>query len=137
MTVNLQVLQLWEVLWADAWRQGTNRNVLASATPSSKDKVVGAATLADGRMTVQAATQQEDAHNHCNVSCTVNHSHGAADLFVCFVAAVVISQRRAVLDHCYDADDVLRLFHNLKRIEVWPCLDKAHELQQAMCQCDK
>jgi hypothetical protein len=53
-----------------------------------------------------------------------------SELFVWFVAAVVISQRRAVLGHCCDADDVLRLFHGLKRIDVWQCLAEARELQQ-------
>jgi hypothetical protein len=49
-------------------------------------------------------------------------------LFICFVAAVVQSQRRTLLDHCYNADDVLRLFHSVRRIDLWQCLDKAHQL---------
>lgn len=50
------------------------------------------------------------------------------DLFICFLAAVIQSQRRTLLDHCYNADDVLRLFHGVRRIDLWQCLDKAHTL---------
>jgi hypothetical protein len=52
-----------------------------------------------------------------------------SELFICFVAAVIISQRRAILGHCCDADDVLRLIHGAKRVDVWQCLGKARELQ--------
>lgn len=54
------------------------------------------------------------------------------ELFICFVAAVVQSQRRTLLDHCYNADDVLRLFHSAKKVDLWQCLDKAHQLLGAL-----
>lgn len=40
-----------------------------------------------------------------------------------------MSQRRAVLDHCYDADDVLRHFHGMKHVDLWGCLATARQLQ--------
>jgi hypothetical protein len=54
------------------------------------------------------------------------------ELFICFVAAVVQSQRRTLLDHCYNADDVLRLFHSARKVDLWQCLDKAHQLLKAL-----
>lgn len=54
------------------------------------------------------------------------------ELFTCFVAAVVQSQRRTLLDHCYNADDVLKLFHGVRRIDLWQCLDKAYSLLGAL-----
>lgn len=54
------------------------------------------------------------------------------ELFICFVAAVIQSQRRTLLDHCYNADDVLRLFHGVRRIDLWQCLDKAYSLLGAL-----
>lgn len=58
------------------------------------------------------------------------HEEPHLQLFICFVAAVIHSQRRTILDHCYNADDVLRLFHGVRRVDVWQCLDKALQLLQ-------
>lgn len=54
------------------------------------------------------------------------------ELFICFVAAIVQAQRRTLLDHCYNADDVLRLFHGVRRVDLWQCLDKARLLLDAL-----
>jgi hypothetical protein len=53
-------------------------------------------------------------------------------LFTCFVAAVVLSQKRRILEDCRDADDLMRLFHSLRFIDFPACLHKAHQLR-AMC----
>ncbi len=52
----------------------------------------------------------------------------APDLFLCFVAAVVMSQRRKVLDDCTETDDVLRLFHSV-RVDFWDTIEKAKQLR--------
>mmetsp|Transcript_34620 Transcript_34620/g.76939 ORF Transcript_34620/g.76939 Transcript_34620/m.76939 type:complete len:217 (+) Transcript_34620:3-653(+) len=46
------------------------------------------------------------------------------DLFMYFVAAVVISQRRRILDDCHDSDDVMRHFQSLK-LDVADCMIRA------------
>jgi hypothetical protein len=48
------------------------------------------------------------------------------------VAAVVLSQKRRILEDCRDADDLMRLFHSLRFIDFPACLHKAHQLR-AMC----
>jgi hypothetical protein len=41
------------------------------------------------------------------------------------VAAVVISQKRRLLDECQDSDDVLRLFQSLRSVDVVDLLSRA------------
>ncbi|WIA29500.1 hypothetical protein OEZ86_012001 [Tetradesmus obliquus] len=148
-----QVMQLWEVLWADAWRQrrlaqeSAAAAAAAATTAAELDSVGSVASTAS--MSDKDSLEQQAAD--AGVQLITAHSRGQqakgeaqhphqqqlsqegstirSGLFVWFVAAVVISQRRTVLGHCCDADDVLRLFHGLKRVDVWQCLAKARELQ--------
>lgn len=50
------------------------------------------------------------------------------DLFMHFVAAVIIAQRRRILDECHDHDEVLRLFTK-HSIDFWECMDRAVQLR--------
>lgn len=52
-------------------------------------------------------------------------------LFVHFVAAVVVSQRRRVLDECTEPDDAMRLFHSLRGFDFWECVSRATVLRAA------
>lgn len=54
-----------------------------------------------------------------------------SDLFVHFVAAVAISQRRRVLDECAGPDDAMRLFHGLRGVDFWECVARAQVLRAA------
>jgi hypothetical protein len=141
-----QVMQLWEVLWADAWRQRRLAQEAAAAAGdldsvgsdagttslSDKDSLEQQAAdagvqliTADSRgQQVKGDSQQQQPQQQLQEG-----SRMRSELFIWFVAAVIISQRRAVLGHCCDADDVLRLFHGAKRVDVWQCLGKARELQ--------
>lgn len=82
--------------------------------------------LADGRASAAAKQSKGTAGGAANNSSLQQQPH--LDLFVCFVAEVITAQRRTILDHCYNADDVLRLFHGLRHIDLWQCLGKAHTL---------
>eukprot|EP00200_Dunaliella_tertiolecta_P012954 CAMPEP_0202391902 /NCGR_PEP_ID=MMETSP1127-20130417/92085_1 /ASSEMBLY_ACC=CAM_ASM_000462 /TAXON_ID=3047 /ORGANISM="Dunaliella tertiolecta, Strain CCMP1320" /LENGTH=1088 /DNA_ID=CAMNT_0048994367 /DNA_START=117 /DNA_END=3383 /DNA_ORIENTATION=+ len=60
-------------------------------------------------------------------------------LFIYFVAAVVLSQRKRLMEECWDADDVMRLYHGLgssggggsssNKIKVGRCMARAHQLR--------
>jgi hypothetical protein len=144
-------MQLWEVLWADAWRQRrlAQESAAAAATAAELDSIGSNTSTAS--MSDKDSLEQQAAD--AGVQLITAHSRGQHakdeaqhqqqqqqpqeggsihnELFIWFVAAVIISQRRAVLGHCCDADDVLRLFQGLKRVDVWQCLAKARELQDA------
>lgn len=155
-TLCVQVLHLWEVLWAYSWQQRRSADAAVSSThaqavsPSkgssppaspgqeqdgSKD---GAGTPGSPmQLVVDARSAGPDAgvDSKGGKGGTSDGSRGNSlqqqphlQLFICFVAAVIQSQRRTLLDHCYNADDVLRLFHSVRRIDLWQCLDKAHQL---------
>jgi hypothetical protein len=144
-TTAAQVMQLWEVLWADAWQQRRlaqqSAAVAAAADTDSAGSDAGTASVLDTDNTEQQSAdagvqlvaadsrgqqvkgdtqQQQQAQEGSSIR---------SELFIWFVAAVIIGQRRAVLGHCCDADDVLRLFHGMKHVDVWQCLAKARELQ--------
>ena len=51
------------------------------------------------------------------------------DLFMYFVAAVVVTQRRAVLEACHDCDDVLKLFQQPLKVDVAECVVQARLLR--------
>lgn len=85
--------------------------------------------VADGRGPSQGEAKGQDKGS---AAATDRQQQPHLDLFICFVAAVVQAQRRALLDHCYNADDVLRLFHGVRRVDLWQCLDKAHALLDAL-----
>lgn len=139
-------MQLWEVLWADAWQKRRQQVSAAAAalpggrTAGSKDILAEAAEkamqlVADSRsdgsqLDKQQQQQHQNGHQQEELQALVHSNR--LDLFICFVAAVIISHRRPVLDHCHDAEDVLRLFHSMRQVDVWQCLVKAQELQQAM-----
>lgn len=138
-----QVMQLWEVLWAQAWKQHRlKRLTAAEAQQADSPGVVTAldsprsdssnVTAKSQRAAPEAGPIELFADSSSSSRCgnRVQQVRGAG-LFTCFVAAVIMSQRRQILDHCYDADDVLRLFHGLKHVDVWQCLQKAQEVQQA------
>eukprot|EP00798_Chlamydomonas_sp_ICE-L_P013603 gene13603-19476_t len=55
-----------------------------------------------------------------------------SDIFSYFVAAVVISQRRRILDHCHDSDDVLTLFHALRKVDVKDCMARARQYRSCL-----
>lgn len=136
-----QVLLLWEVLWAKAWqhKHGSKETTKAAdqhaqlhspastnSSASGKTQIVTANSgsfqlSADSRSSSRSASR---AQFHQQVQ--------TPDLFTCFVAAVIINQRRHVLAHCHDADDVLRMFHGLQQVDVWRCLQLAEELQAGM-----
>jgi hypothetical protein len=133
-----QVLLLWELLWADAWQRRRRRrqseqqqqqkletNVLPPARqqpPPAGEAAAAAAAAAAAKADSSGAANTPDA-------VAAASSSGAADAFIAFVAAVVMGQRRAVLDHCRDADDVLALFHTPKRShDVWGCVQHARTL---------
>ncbi|KAF6259021.1 hypothetical protein COO60DRAFT_1515818 [Scenedesmus sp. NREL 46B-D3] len=88
------------------------------------DAGVQLVTADSPRQLIKDDTQQQPPPPHSQEGSSIR-----SKLFMWFVAAVVISQRRAVLAHCCDADDVLRLFQGMKRVDVWQCLAKARELQ--------
>lgn len=154
-TLCVQVLHLWEVLWAHSSQQRRSADAAVSSThaqavspskgsspPSSPGRddgsKDGAGTpgspmqlMADGR----SAGPDAGVDSKGKGGSTSDGSRGNSlqqqphlQLFICFVAAVIQSQRRTLLDHCYNADDVLRLFHSVRRIDLWQCLDKAHQL---------
>uniref|UniRef100_A0A383W6G7 Rab-GAP TBC domain-containing protein n=1 Tax=Tetradesmus obliquus TaxID=3088 RepID=A0A383W6G7_TETOB len=153
----LVVMQLWEVLWADAWRQRRLAQESAAAAAAAAAATTAAELDSVGSVASTASMSDKDSLEQqaadAGVQLITAHSRGQqakgeaqhphqqqlsqegstmrSGLFVWFVAAVVISQRRTVLGHCCDADDVLRLFHGLKRVDVWQCLAKARELQDA------
>ena len=53
------------------------------------------------------------------------------DLFIYFVAAVVVSQRRAVLSaSCHDCDDTLKHFQSLTRVDVVDCMTQARRFRK-------
>jgi hypothetical protein len=55
------------------------------------------------------------------------------ELLVHFIAAVVVSQRRAVLDvSCHDCDDALKHFHGLSRVDVVDCMAQARRFHSRM-----
>ena len=57
-------------------------------------------------------------------------SSALPDLLSCFVAATVISQRRAILDSCRDSDDLLKHFQSSSmRINLPQCLSDAKEFR--------
>lgn len=56
---------------------------------------------------------------------------GEVNLLHYFIAAVVCSQRRRVLDECHSGDDVLQLFQNL-RIEFSRVMRKARHLTESL-----
>lgn len=51
-------------------------------------------------------------------------------LFMYFVAAVVVGQRRRVLESCHDRDDVLQLFQSLKGVDVVGAMKQARSYRQ-------
>jgi hypothetical protein len=71
-------------------------------------------------------------HALLSLSSTLPPQGREPTLFTCFVAAVVLSQKRRILEDCRDADDLMRLFHSLRFIDFPACLHKAHQLR-AMC----
>lgn len=137
---------LWEVLWAKAWQQRKLGNKSVIALQDSKqaaDKPVDMQnstnsvtagqvniSTADGGLVELTADSRESSKLQDPVTLVPQSS--SMEFFTCFVAAVILSQRRQVLDHCYDADDVLRLFHGLKNVDVWQCLQKAEELRSSL-----
>jgi hypothetical protein len=152
------VLQLWEVLWAHAWKQrhsaGRLQQAAAAAAaacsqqakadkgvPASEEKHAGedgssvAQPAADASPAESPAESKSDCSNPqagSELDRLSLRQHPHLELFICFVAAVVHLQRRTLLDHCHDADDVLSLFQSVRRIDLWQCLDKAHTLLAAL-----
>lgn len=161
---HVQVLQLWEVLWAHSWKQrhcvGPGAPAVSAAVPAaaaaagsldntpsvaaSVDKPPDKDGSKDGTAVAAAAPMQlsadaragspadgkgdSKAQGGSGSSGSLLESQPHLELFTCFVAAVITAQRRMLLDHCYNADDVLRLFHGSRHIDFWQCLDKAQQL---------
>ena len=44
----------------------------------------------------------------------------------------MLSQKRRVLDECYEGDDLLRLFQAV-RPDFWECLDRARRMRRRHC----
>jgi hypothetical protein len=167
----VQVLQLWEVMWAYCWKQRHSPEQLAQmpeaaehkagdmvispskgspaaadSADSFQDDSTAAATVTPISSTVQRSangravgdskgdSQVKGSSNGSNMDSSLNtlQQQPHLELFICFVAGVVQSQRRTLLDHCYNADDVLRLFHSARKVDLWQCLDKAHQLLGAL-----
>eukprot|EP00877_Chromochloris_zofingiensis_P001190 jgi/Chrzof1/11071/Cz05g22120.t1 len=116
-----QVMRLWEMLWADAWVCQHQQHM--SSFPGMTDKQPAVST--------SGLTEQHDDISSPNTPGSAPTPPESTDLFIYFIAAVVISQRRRVLDECHDPDDVLRLFYTIKGIEFWECTQKAHQLRSA------
>jgi hypothetical protein len=133
-------MQLWEVLWAHAWQQRREHRRLHAGGAAvhggaSKDGAQGTTVLvADSTRTLVGSKHGKQGPASLGAAAGADAAAGAeqpdlphAQLFVCFVAAVIMAQRRHILS-CHDADDVLRLCHGLKHVDVWACLERARLL---------
>jgi len=144
-------MTLWEVLWADARKQLLQRQrkraPLDAAPPlitaqhadgaaarpllaavgddGGDDDDPKAALKRHGGTEGGAAGGVEDEEVGSFLAAT------CADMFVHFVAAVVVGARRRVLDECTDQDDAMRLFHALKGVDFWECVTRAQVLRAA------
>lgn len=107
-----QVLQLWEQLWADSMLLRLGKH------PQLHD---------DCAETTTPSTTPADMVSPPTPSTTPEEY----DLFIYFIAAVVMSQRRRVLDDCHDNDDVLKHF-NKATVNVWECLRTARQLRKEL-----
>jgi hypothetical protein len=63
---------------------------------------------------VAEAMLDEDESSSCQGGGAAEDDEEGLGLFLYIVAAVVVSQRRALMDYCTDSDDVLKHFQSVK-----------------------
>jgi hypothetical protein len=121
-------MTLWELLWADARKQRLARHRRARAGPAPA--YIAAAPDASGGAALGGDAGAGGAPGGADAGEDADFlSATSAELFVYFVAAVVVGARRRVLDECTDQDDAMRLFHTLRGVDFWECATRAHVLR--------
>lgn len=109
-----QAVRLWECSWADQSLQDS----LASPAGGAATSIASQNGAASAAFTAAARTAQGG-----------SAARALPSLLLCFVLAVICSERRAVFQQCISGDEVFCHFASLQ-IDFGRTLDEARRLQQ-------